>query len=305
MIPRELRKISRRKLAEKRRVERARAGHRTKSGKLLHIAVLCCFSALFLISTYMIINYVAESKRAGNSYSDLQIVARQASSVPSAATNVSTAPEEAGKERELAEEVGSEPVELRQMIAMDFSRLKEINPDIIGWIRLEGTSIDYPIVRTDNNDYYLDHLYNGEWNSNGSIFIDYRNTGDFTDRNTVIYGHHMKNGMMFHALEKYKHQEFYDANPTMTLLTPDGDYTVELICGTIEDGNSQFVEFDFDSEDTFNNYMEGFRSRSTFVSDVELQPGDRIVSLCTCSYERANARYMVIGRLVPIMVEAD
>ena len=272
------------------------------------IVAFSFFLVIFLLSSTMALKTVIESSKAKSDYSELQALMRQAEYENTVVATKNEAEPAVTNETGLnvAEKpavANAEPpiIIQRQKTSMDFSALKEINPDIIGWIRAEGTNIDYPIAQTDNNEYYLNHLYNKDWNSNGTIFADYRNTGDFSDRNTVIYGHHMKNGTMFHALEEYKDQDFYDANPTMMLFTPDGDYIIELICGTIEDGNYQFVKFDFDSEESFIQYIEGFRSRSTFVSDVEVQPGDNIVSLCTCSYEWTNARYMVIGKLVPIM----
>lgn len=274
---------------------------RSMRRRLFKIVAFSFFLVLFLLSSTMVLKTVIERSKAKSGYSELQALVRQEeyeSKMEPAITN-ETALNIAMKP-EVVDAKESNLIQ-RQKTSMDFSTLKEINPDIIGWIRAEGTNIDYPIAQTDNNDYYLSHLYNKDWNSNGTIFADYRNAGDFSDTNTVIYGHHMKNGTMFQALEEYKDQELYDVNPTMILFTPDGDYFIELICGTVEDGNYQFVKFDFDSEESFIQYIEGFRARSTFVSDIEVQPGDKIVSLCTCSYEWANARYMVIGKLVPIM----
>ena len=255
------------------------------------IVTFSLFLVMFLLSSTMALKTVIESSKAKSGYSELQAFIRQEAYENSvAAIEPAIANETALNVAEKPAVVDEEPPTLiqRQKISMDFSALKEINPDIIGWIRAEGTNIDYPIAQTDNNEYYLSHLYNKDWNSSGTIFADYRNADNFSDRNTVLYGHHMKNGTMFNALEEYKDQDFYDVNPTMTLFTPDGDYIIELICGTVEDGNYQFVKFDFDGEESFIKYIEGFRSRSTFVSDVEIQPGDRIVSLCTCSYELAN-----------------
>lgn len=181
----------------------------------------------------------------------------------------------------------------------DFAELREESREIVGWLACEGTVIDYPLMHTDNNDFYLKHLYNGEENSSGSLFLDYRNTGAFTDRNTVIYGHNMKNGTMFKTLVSYQSQEYYDEHPTFTLYTPDGDYSVELLSGTVEDGTYEFVRFDFDSDEALLEYVDELQSRSTFRPGVQAEPGDRLVSLCTCSYEWQNARYMVVGRLVP------
>lgn len=190
--------------------------------------------------------------------------------------------------------------EVEKTSAMDFTALKEINKEAVGWLRLEGSIIDYPVMHTDDNDYYIKHIYTGEANKYGALFADYRNTGLFTDKNTVIYGHNMLDGSMFSALAEYKQQDYYEQFPTMLLYTPEGDYRIELFCGTVEGGNYEFVQFSFDSDEEFMEYIEGFRERSTFISDVIVEPEDRIVSLSTCSYENDNARYMVMGKLVPV-----
>lgn len=249
------------------------------------------FCAVFLFSGYMLISNMAKNKVAADAYQELrtEFQSSQGSVIPTAQVEPA---EEAKPLPELPSEF-SQPV-----ISMDFSDLKEINPEIVGWIKGEGTGIDYPVMQADNNSYYLKHLYNGEYNDSGSIFMDYRCSADFSDKNTVLYGHHMRNSTMFGDLEKYRDQEFYEDNPTITVFTPEGDYLIELISGTVEDGTYEFVRFDLENNDSFLNYMEGLRSRSTFISDVEVQIDDQIIALCTCTYEWNNARYMVIGKLV-------
>lgn len=170
----------------------------------------------------------------------------------------------------------------------------------MAWITGEDTPIDYPVMHTDNNEYYLSHLYSGEENRYGALFVDCRNTGLFTDPNTVIYGHNMKNDAMFGSLMGYKDQAYYEEHPTMTLYTPDGDYTIELLSGTLESGDREFVWFRFESEEDFTGYIQSLQSRSTFSSHGTAVPGDRLVSLCTCTYEQNNARYLVVGRLLPV-----
>ena len=182
----------------------------------------------------------------------------------------------------------------------DFSSLQSGSPDTVAWITGEDTPIDYPVVHTDNNEYYLSHLYSGEENRYGALFADCRNTRLFTDPNTVIYGHNMKNDAMFGSLMGYKEQAYYEEHPTMTLYTPDGDYTIELLSGTLENGDREFVRFRFESEEDFTGYIQSLQSRSTFSSHGTAVPGDRLVSLCTCTYEQNNARYLVVGRLLPV-----
>lgn len=182
----------------------------------------------------------------------------------------------------------------------NFSSLQAGSPDTVAWITGEDTPIDYPVMHTDNNEYYLSHLYNGEENRYGALFVDCRNTGLFTDPNTVIYGHNMKNDAMFGSLMGYKEQAYYEEHPTMTLYTPDGDYTIELLSGTLESGDRESVRFRFESEEDFTGYIQSLQSRSTFSSHGTAVPGDRLVSLCTCTYEQNNARYLVVGRLLPV-----
>ena len=186
------------------------------------------------------------------------------------------------------------------LVSMDFSELQQINSEIIGWIWSEGCSMDYPIMQTYDNSYYMYHLYNREYNPHGSIFQDYRCAEDFTGKSSVLYGHAIRDekAVMFGKLKEYKNQEFYDANPTMMLYTPNGDYLIELFSGTVEDGNYEFIRFEFEDDADFIDYVEDLKSRSTFKSDVEVSADDQIISLLTCSYETLNARYMVVGKLV-------
>lgn len=283
---------------------------RTRAKRIIILTFFCLFCAVFLFSGYQLIHNMVKNKAAADAYQGLRTEVRSLQSSVAPAATVEPAEEAtplpAGTAAPKPSASAPPAVTLppQRLVSMDFSGLQEVNPEIIGWIRGEGTGIDYPIMQTDNNSYYLNHLYNGEYNNNGSIFMDYRNSGDFSDRGSVLYGHHMRNDVvMFGSLKEYKNQDFYDANPTMMLFTPHGDYLIELISGTVEDGNYEFVRFDFESDDDFLSYVDKFRARSTFVSDVEVQADDRIICLCTCSYEWNNARYMVIGRLVPLYEE--
>lgn len=289
--------------------EKRRRIRRRKRIRRLRRSLFCIFVAVFLVSGYKVYNYSQENAKANAAYDGLRVVAQRDTIAKTEEEiqnrEIAVAGSDANGQEQTSLDLdnpvtGNNDISQRKACSMDFTALRELNPGIVGWIKAEGAGIDYPVMRADNNDYYLTHLYDGTKNSSGSIFMDYRNNPSLEDRNLVIYGHHMKNGTMFAALEEYKAQDFYEVNPYMTLYTPDGDYRIELICGTIEDGNRGFMQFDFPDDQALISYVEGFRSRSMFTSEVQLQPGDRIISLCTCSYEWANARFMLIGRLVPV-----
>ena len=183
---------------------------------------------------------------------------------------------------------------------MDFTSLRAVNDDIVGWILAEGRSIDYPVVRGEDNEYYLTQLFDHRKNKLGTLFVDYRNHGNFSDKNTIIYGHNMKDGSMFASLEEYKDQIYYESFPAMALYTPVGDFTIELFAGIVADGNYEFVRFDFQDDGDFLEYISRLKEESTFESKTIVKPEDRIITLCTCSDEFNNARYALFGKLVPV-----
>ncbi|MBP9675416.1 MAG: class B sortase [Anaerolineaceae bacterium] len=184
---------------------------------------------------------------------------------------------------------------------MDFSPLIEINADTVGWLIAEDTAIDYPLVQASDNVYYLTHLFNKDTNKLGSLFMDYRNQRDFTDRTTIIYGHNMLDNSMFASLTDYEQQEYFENHPVMRLYTPQGDYSVKLFAGFVESGNSEFIRLTFKDDADFLAYIKQLKSKSTFDSIVEVQAQDRIIALSTCSYNFNNARYVLFGKLVPII----
>ena len=176
---------------------------------------------------------------------------------------------------------------------MDFEKLLNINPDTVAWITLPDTVIDYPVVQGEDDSYYLRHLFTGKRGASGCIFMDAANAPDFTDRNTVLYGHHMKNGSMFAGLEKFNKQSYYDAHGSMTLFTPSGDHRVEWFAGY--GTTSDRVPTAFESDQAFSDFVAEAAANSDFASDVQVLPTDRLLTLSTCTYFMYDARYLLIG----------
>jgi len=176
----------------------------------------------------------------------------------------------------------------------------DYTPDSAGlraWIKCGGTVIDYPVMQCDDNEYYLSHLPNGVKNKIGSIYLDYRNSPDFTDKNTVIYGHHMKNGDMFTTLKYYNSQSFYESHSKVHIYTPEKNIIVELFAGYIVDADTEYLTLYFRDSAAFEGYLAEIRGRSVFSSNVEVNADDLLVSLVTCSYELENARMVVVGKI--------
>lgn len=178
----------------------------------------------------------------------------------------------------------------------DVKKLNSLNQDGTAWLTSPGTTIDYPVVQGEDNDYYLHHLSDGTPNEIGAIFLDYRNKPDFTGDISVIYGHHITLGRMFSPLSSYKEQRYYEEYPRMILYTRDKTYDVELFAGNILSGNEGFP-LNFQTGKEKKAWIQEIIGKSTFTSGITPKKDDRILVLCTCSYEFSNARYAVFGKL--------
>lgn len=195
--------------------------------------------------------------------------------------------------------VGSEPEpEPAWEPFVDFNALGERFPGIVGWILKEDSKIDYPIMQWRDNYYFLGRLPDGTMHRNGSIFLDYRNNPDFTDRNTIIYGHESRTEDMFGSLKNYRRQEYYDRSPVIYIFTPERDYQLVLFAGYLLDSGYEVPPLTFRDDEAFERHIADIKRRSFFQSDVEVTANDRIVSLATCAYDFTNARFIIVGKLV-------
>ena len=182
----------------------------------------------------------------------------------------------------------------------DLSQFFRDYPDAIGWIYCPDTPIDYGVVEHEDNDYYLHRFYDGSYSVGGSLFVDCVNARDFSDDNTVIYGHHMNDGTKFARVSYYKDQYYYDEHPVMYISTPSMNYRLELFSAFLTDADSEVYTFNFDSEQSFDAWIRRMQAESDFKNSVQVSAQDHIVTLSTCSYEYYDARYVLLGKLVPI-----
>jgi len=211
--------------------------------------------------------------------------------------------EEEPEEPEEPEEEPEETFILPDHITLpqvDFDALHEINPNVVGWILLEGTQINYPVVQGTDNHHYLDHLFDGRRNAAGAIFVDSYNNPGFVDQNTVIYGHNMRDGSMFAALERYLTTGFFEENPWIFLLTPERNYVIKLFAGYQTNVGGNSWRLGFADDDDKQEWLNEGRDRSVFASDVEVNPAHRVVTLSTCSGPAQSGRFVAVGRLMPI-----
>lgn len=187
-------------------------------------------------------------------------------------------------------------------ITVDFDALRAENPDVIGWLYCKDTVIDYPVLHSDDNDTYLRRDYHGDYHMPGSIFVDAKNQPDFSDGNTIIYGHHLLTDLMFTCLENWQDQEFYEQHPVMWLLTPEQDYQVILVSGHHLSAYSNMYDLIPDLGDQLNAFLDEATAASDFtpIEGVWANPSNHYVMLSTCAYVFDDARYALHGMLVPV-----
>ena len=185
-------------------------------------------------------------------------------------------------------------------IEVDFEALKQRNGDVVGWIYCPDTAINYAVVQTEDNMFYLHKDIDGNYSAYGTLFVDCLCKKDFQNTNTVIYGHHMNDGKMFAKLVEYARQDYYNQHPVFYLNTPDMNYRIELFSGYITSMDSDSYKFSFDTEEENQAWLDKVVSQSAFESSVAVKPGDKILTLSTCTYEYDDARFVVHGKMIPI-----
>lgn len=211
------------------------------------------------------------------------------------------------QENAILDQTTEDLAEVKEEFVEKVRELQEENPDVKGWIRIEGTSINYPLLQTDNNDYYLTHNYKKEKSSYGSIFINKKSNIKDNNSNVIIYGHNMKNSQMFNELLNYQSKDFYTEHPIIQVATEEGEYNYEIICAfksRIFYKNEKNVfryyqYYNFETESKFNEYIKNCKSIQLYDIGKTAKYGEQLITLITCEYSRENGRMVVVARKMP------
>jgi len=182
---------------------------------------------------------------------------------------------------------------------IDFDALRKINPDVIGWLYYEDTPIDYPIVQGEDNDKYLKTMFDGTQGSFGTLFADCETMEPFRQFNTIVYGHHMKDGSMLAALSKLKDPAWCTDHPQLELITPEGKYHLEIWAFLNQPSDSGIYTSNVTGSEAQAGYIGLAESLADYTTDVSVTTDDRLVLLSTCAYEYDEARYIAVCRMVP------
>lgn len=189
-----------------------------------------------------------------------------------------------------------------------YEEVRAINPDVIGWIAIPGTTIDYPVVRGSDNEYYLGRNVEKKESSYGSVFMDFRNADPEQQRHIILYGHNMKNGTMFHDLMNYKQKDFFNEN-RFIYFTWDGVQTVwEIYLATIipftEGYTINYIGTRFAGDENFTTYMADMMAYAGTVSpsivdhSITITAADQVLTLSTCTYEYDDSFFAVQAKRI-------
>ena len=193
---------------------------------------------------------------------------------------------------DLAEDMRAEDV-------VNFAALSAKNPEIKAWVTLNDTAVDLPVVQTTDNSFYLTHRFDEKKNKLGTPFIDMGNTGAFSDRNTVIYGHAVRSGAMLGSLWEYENPNYYQRHPELKLYLPDGrQWTLAVFaCARVQGVRSE-IPLSFASDADFVTMVEDLRAASAFSSAVKVAATDRLVTFCVVSPDGGEERLLVCCKII-------
>lgn len=274
---------------------------RSKVGDVLSGLLMLVALGVFLYSGYTLYGFYKDYKAGTDEYNSLAIYAEND---PSADADLDALENETGEpetepETMVIEENGEEIKVPVMKNPVDFEELQKVNEDIVGWIKIRSIDISYPIVQGEDNEYYLHRTFEKEDNFAGCIFMNYSNKDDFTDQNTIIYGHNMKNGSMFGKLKKFQEDGTYEKSEYFWIYTPDVIYQYHIFSAmTVNKTGLTYQTFYL--EDDFQKLINtAFENSVVDNSDLTVTTDDRIVTLSTCTGDDST-RFVVMGKLEQI-----
>lgn len=252
--------------------------------KKIYIIIITVLTAILTVSTFFIIRYHINSAKQNDLYANL---AEQ--------VNVS--------EEVVTVENDTEETEENGMLE-SYEELYRQNPDMVGWIKIEGTNINYPVMQSvDETDFYLKHDFNREYSSYGCPYVQENCNVTTPSDNIVIYGHHMSNGSMFADLDKYKSKSFWEEHKTITFdtLTQRNEYEIVAVFKTVVYTENCFKYYNFinaENETEFDEYIAKCKELALYDTGVSAGYGDKLITLSTCEYSQTNGRIVVVAKLI-------
>jgi sortase B len=199
-------------------------------------------------------------------------------------------------------EPGQETVVSEVPISVDWDYLESINSDVVGWLYCPDTVINYPVVQTNDHQFYLTHGFDGESNTSGTLFADMNSVEGIVQSNYIIYGHNMKDDSMFGSFQEYSSQSYFEQHPTLYYLTPYGNYRIDLFCAHIVEATDDNYPGYFSSTADYQSYLNKVTSSAFWVNYDVISTDYQLLTMSTCTSAAgySDPRLLVQGMMVPI-----
>lgn len=198
------------------------------------------------------------------------------------------------------------PTETETERMLQVKELQKENPDIIGWLEIENTEINYPVLQDEDNEFYMTHNYKKEYTRDGSLFLDKDYNWDLPSTNLLIYGHNNQNNTMFHNLLDYQEESFYKEHPTIKFTTDKEDAKYEIIAvffsrvyyKSEKDVFRYYYFINAENEQEFYDFVNNSKKASIYDTGKTAEYGDQLITLSTCSYHTEDGRFAVVARKI-------
>ena len=257
--------------------------------------------AVFAVSTVLLLRQMLD-KRSGSETYDAALAVAMQEKAPAAETEQTVSAETRTTEPIwVPDPADGDPV-MKEMAEINLAALQEANPDVIGWIRIPETKIDYPLMQGQDNDFYLKHTWEKEKNYVGSVFLECRNSPDLMDFNTIIYAHNMNDGSMFGGLSKYNDSQYRQKHPYVYIATPDGVLRYEIFAFYKADLDSPTYGLSFNQVQTKVDFVKHALEESHYDTGIIPEGHDRVLTLSTCTAAGISYRWVAQARLTMVEV---
>ena len=181
---------------------------------------------------------------------------------------------------------------------INFTELSRVNSDVVAWLIVDSTNINYPIVKTSDNDFYLNHNFNKINDSNGWTFMDYRNSGNMDDENTIFYGHNLMNRTSFGSISSIFTDKWYkNSNHSIVVVTANGRFTYKIFSVYYSEPDSSYLQTNYNDSEQYLEFLNTLKSKSKYNFKEELNANDKIITLSTCTDDN-KGRKVVHAKMV-------
>ena len=253
-------------------------------------------SLLLVFCAFMWIRSMTANAESQKDYDEANMLAGSFVAEEDAAPEATDPGEDVPRQSQESAPIPDDPI-IHQLLETDLEALRQENEDVVGWILIPDTTVSFPLMQWTDNDFYLEHTWKQTPNVNGSIFMECQNNPDFTDFNTIIYGHNMQNGGMFGSLRRYRNENYLKEHPSFYIASDQGVLRYDIFAVHSAGTDTIIYGLDMETDQQKKTFIRFATTYSLFDTDIEPTLEDKVVTLSTCGGTGPSTRWVVQGVL--------